>query len=48
MAGQRSEGIFTSVNGYTYNGSWLNDKQHGYGLETYASGESYEGSFHEG
>jgi len=29
-------------------GSWRDDKQHGFGLETWPDGAVYEGEYHEG
>ena len=34
--------------GATYEGEWLNDKEHGSGIFTWANGARYEGDFSDG
>lgn len=36
-------GEYYSKNGVVYKGEWLNDIQHGKGVEIYAEGEEYNG-----
>ena len=39
-------GTFSNLDGYTYEGEWLDDCQHGEGVETWDSNESkYTGNF---
>ena len=41
-------GTWSNESGYTYTGEWLNNKQHGQGTATGASGDKYVGSFVDG
>ncbi len=41
--------MFQDISGGKYEGSWFNDKQHGFGKETWNNGaETYEGEFIDG
>lgn len=41
--------MYIYTNGNRYEGSWLNDKKHGYGVYHYVSlGERYEGEWENG
>ena len=45
---KQGKGTWESANGsYTYVGEWLDEKPHGNGKATLASGASYEGSWFE-
>ena len=37
------KGLYTWVNGDTYDGEWVNEIKHGYGVWKGASGDSYIG-----
>jgi len=41
-------GTWSNESGYTYTGEWLNNKQHGQGTATGASGDKYVGGFVDG
>ena len=36
--------MFSNKDGYRHEGEWVNDAQHGHGLETFPTG-SYDGNF---
>ena len=38
-------GKYLHADGAIFEGSWSNDKQHGYGVESWPDGARYEGAF---
>ena len=42
------ERCYSHANGAKYKGQWKEDKQHGYGVETWPDGAKYEGMYFEG
>ena len=42
------KGKFMYKNGRSYEGDYVNDKKHGYGVYTWENGSTFEGSWFEG
>ena len=41
-------GTYSHANGAYYEGQWLDDKQHGHGIESWPDGARYEGRYEDG
>lgn len=41
-------GTYSHSNGAYYEGQWLDDKQHGQGVESWPDGARYEGRYEDG
>ncbi len=49
MNGQRhGHGVLLGVDGDSYEGGWMRDREHGQGVRKNANGDTYTGSFVEG
>jgi hypothetical protein len=50
--GPQGFGVYTwaagGAAGITYEGSWVNGRKHGYGVQTYPTGDKYDGGWKEG
>lgn len=42
---RHGKGIYINFRGKEYNGSWKNDQQNGFGIETDKAGAKYEGYY---
>ena len=42
---RHGDGVRLDSDHYTYDGSWKDDKRHGYGHEAFPNGKIYDGQF---